>query len=44
MGPVPSAYGAPRRRPARDDVGEGGSVSHVRHSGAARKRSARAGL
>src|SRR5262245_46283007 len=43
MGPVPSAYGAARRRPARDDVGKGEPVSHVRHSGAARKRSARAG-
>jgi len=38
MGPVPSAYGALRRRPARDDGGE------ERHPGAGRKRSERPGL
>ena len=27
MGPVPSAYGAPRRRPARDDVENGKPLS-----------------
>ena len=38
MGPVPSAHGALRRRPARDDVGESEPLTTHRHLGAARKR------
>ena len=38
MGPVPSAHGALRRRPARDDVGGGRAALRHRHPGAASAR------
>lgn len=42
MGPVPSAHGALRRRPARDDVG-GGELLSPPLSGAGRERPSRTG-
>jgi len=44
MGPVPSAHGALRRRPARDDVGAREPFPYLRHPGAERERSERTGL